>query len=67
MYNPACIIFLKVLFKYSTLSRTSRGLDLECVVLLKVEIFFFFFQEGGRLLCCTDETIVRSKRICSCK
>ena len=35
----------------------SRGLDLGCVVVLKVGIFF---QEGGRLLCCTDETIIRS-------
>ena len=52
---------------FSTLSRASGGLDLERVVLLKVRIFFFFFQEGGRLLCCTDETTIRSKRVCSCK
>ena len=32
--------------KCSTLSRTSRGLDLGCVVLLKVRIFFFC-QEGA--------------------
>ena len=58
------LIPLRFYFKCSTLSRTSRGIDLGCVVVLKVRIFF---QEGGRLLCCTDETILRSQRVCSCK
>ena len=62
VYNKSLV--KRFYFKCSTLSRTNRGLELGCVVLLKVRIFF---QEGGRLLCCTDETIIRSKRVCSCK